>query len=124
MGGAHGKDLSDVAFDMKFAAKGIQRDASKAHQEEIREKAEALKAMQLNQYEIARVHAENSIRCKNNYINMMKLGAKLESVAMQVQNAANINGISKQLQTASSAMSTALQQMDQTQVCAHYRSPK
>ena len=118
MGGAQHKDLGDVAFDMKFAAKSILRDANKAHQEEIKEKSEALKAMQQNQYEIAKVHAENSIRCKNNYVNMMKLGAKLESVAMQVQNAANISGISKQLQSASVAMNTALQSMDQIKVSA------
>ena len=116
MGGGKSKDLSDVAFDMTFAAKTILNDAKRAQKDEVREKSEALKAMQLNQYEIAKVHAENSIRSKNNYINLMKLGARMESVAMQIKNASNVNAISKQIGTATVSMENALKSMNQAEV--------
>jgi len=124
MGAGKSKDLSDVAFDLTFAAKQIQNDAKRAQKDEVREKSEAVKAMQLNQMEIAKVHAENSIRSKNNYINLMKLGARMESVAMQVKNAATVNNISSQLSQATVSMEGALKSMNAAEVCALFRLQK
>ena len=46
-------------FNLKFAAKQLNRDSKKAEKEEKAERAKLKKAMEKGNMEVARIHAEN-----------------------------------------------------------------
>lgn len=59
-------------FNLKFAAKDLERNAKKCEKSEKEEKTKCKKAMQKNNAEGARIHAENAIRQKNQALNYRK----------------------------------------------------
>ena len=48
-------------FNLKFAAKQLNRDSKKCDKEEKAEKAKLKKAIEKGNMEVARIHAENGI---------------------------------------------------------------
>ncbi len=52
-------------FNLKFASKQLLRDSKKAEKEEKAEKLKLKKAIEKGNMEVARIHAENAIRQKN-----------------------------------------------------------
>uniref|UniRef100_A0A8C7I2H6 Charged multivesicular body protein 1B n=3 Tax=Oncorhynchus TaxID=8016 RepID=A0A8C7I2H6_ONCKI len=58
-------------FNLKFAAKELQRSSKKCDKEEKAEKAKVKKAIQKGNVEVARIHAENAIRQKNQSGNLL-----------------------------------------------------
>ncbi|XP_068121082.1 charged multivesicular body protein 1b-like, partial [Hyperolius riggenbachi] len=74
-------------FNLKFAAKELHRNAKKCEKEEKIEKAKIKKAIQKGNMEIARIHAENAIRQKNQEINFLRMSARVDAVAARVQTA-------------------------------------
>ena len=48
-------------FNLKFAAKQLNRDSKKAEKEEKAERAKLKKAMEKGNMEVARIHAENGM---------------------------------------------------------------
>uniref|UniRef100_A0A4W5LWL2 Charged multivesicular body protein 1B n=1 Tax=Hucho hucho TaxID=62062 RepID=A0A4W5LWL2_9TELE len=58
-------------FNLKFAAKELQRSSKKCDKEEKAEKAKVKKAIQKGNVEVARIHAENAIRQKNQSGNLV-----------------------------------------------------
>uniref|UniRef100_A0A665WLG8 Charged multivesicular body protein 1b-2-like n=1 Tax=Echeneis naucrates TaxID=173247 RepID=A0A665WLG8_ECHNA len=57
-------------FNLKFAAKELQRNSKKCDKEE---KADKIKAIQKGDVEAARIHAENAIRQKHQSINFLRM---------------------------------------------------
>lgn len=51
-------------FNLKFAAKELERNSKKCDKQEKLEKAKAKKCIQNGQIESAKIHAENAIRQK------------------------------------------------------------
>lgn len=72
---------------MKFAAKELERNSKKCEKEEKAEKLKTKKAIQKGNMEVARVHAENAIRQKNQSLNYLKMSARVDAVASRVQSA-------------------------------------
>uniref|UniRef100_A0AAY5KS64 Charged multivesicular body protein 1B n=1 Tax=Esox lucius TaxID=8010 RepID=A0AAY5KS64_ESOLU len=60
-------------FNLKFAAKELQRSSKKCDKEEKAEKAKVKKAIQKGNVEVARIHAENAIRQKNQSVNFLRM---------------------------------------------------
>ena len=52
-------------FNLKFASKQMLRDSKKCEKEEKAEKTKLKKAIEKGNMEVARIHAENAIRQKN-----------------------------------------------------------
>ena len=94
-------------FNLKFAAKQLNRDSKKCEKEEKAERAKLKKAMEKGNMEVARIHAENgkifeikklyrvyilinlsflAIRQKNQALNFLKMSAKIDAVASRVQS--------------------------------------
>ncbi|NXA05232.1 CHM1B protein, partial [Sapayoa aenigma] len=63
-------------FNLKFAAKELNRNSKKCDKEEKAEKAKIKKAIQKGNMEVARIHAENAIRQKNQAINFLRMSAR------------------------------------------------
>uniref|UniRef100_A0A3B4A390 Charged multivesicular body protein 1B n=1 Tax=Periophthalmus magnuspinnatus TaxID=409849 RepID=A0A3B4A390_9GOBI len=64
-------------FNLKFAAKELQRNAKKCEKEEKAEKSKVKKAIQKGNVEVARIHAENAIRQKNQSLNFLRMSARI-----------------------------------------------
>ena len=128
-------------FNLKFAAKELQRNSKRCDKEEKAEKAKVKKvglhkdhvcyrmsedtrrnkgplmagcwavmglfnlivlsyfsiipqAIQKGNMEVARIHAENAIRQKNQSINFLRMSARVDAVAARVQTAVTVNQVS------------------------------
>uniref|UniRef100_A0A8C1IBV8 Charged multivesicular body protein 1b n=2 Tax=Cyprinus carpio TaxID=7962 RepID=A0A8C1IBV8_CYPCA len=67
-------------FNLKFAAKELQRSSKKCDKEEKAEKAKVKKAIQKGNMEVARIHAENAIRQKNQSVNFLRMSARISAL--------------------------------------------
>lgn len=74
-------------FNLKFAAKDLERNSKKCEKEEKQEKLKCKKAIQKGDSESARIHAENAIRQKNQALNFLRMSARVDAVASRVQTA-------------------------------------
>jgi len=70
------------------------------------------KAIQDGNPDIGRIHAESSIRCHNEGLNMMKLAARLDAVAGKLKNMSNVKVMGKQLEGVAKTIGTTLKSMD------------
>ncbi|KAG7274127.1 hypothetical protein CRUP_011462 [Coryphaenoides rupestris] len=66
--------MSKHLFNLKFAAKELQRNSKKCDKEEKIEKTKVKKAIQKGNTEVARIHAENAIRQKNQSVTKSMAG--------------------------------------------------
>lgn len=72
---------------MKFAVKELERNSKRCEKEEKQERAKTKQAIQKGNVEVARIHAENAIRQKNQAINYLRMSARVDAVASRVQTA-------------------------------------
>lgn len=80
-------NFSEHLFNLKFAVKELERNSKKCEKEERNEKAKMKKAIQKGNTEVARIHAENAIRQKNQSVNYLRMSARVDAVASRVQTA-------------------------------------
>ncbi|GLD61934.1 charged multivesicular body protein 1b-like protein [Lates japonicus] len=80
-------------FNLKFAAKELQRNSKKCDKEEKAEKAKVKQAIQKGNVEAARIHGENAIRQKHQSINFLRMSARVDAVASRVQTAVTMNQV-------------------------------
>jgi len=62
-------------FNLKFAAKELERNSKKCDKEEKAEKLKLKKAIEKGNMEVAKIHAENAIRQKNQSLNYLRMSA-------------------------------------------------
>ncbi|KAL7980002.1 hypothetical protein Chor_004471 [Crotalus horridus] len=77
LGDPVGKMRPEHLFNLKFAAKELNRNSKKCDKEEKIEKVKIKKAVQKGNMEVARIHAENAIRQKNQSINFLRMSARV-----------------------------------------------
>ena len=65
-------------FNLKFAAKELERCSKKCDKEEKAEKLKLMKAIEKGNHEVARIHAENAIRQKNQSLNYLRMSARVD----------------------------------------------
>lgn len=81
-------------FNLKFATKELERNSKKCEKEEKAERAKTKKAIQKGNTEVARIHAENAIRQKNQAVNYLRMSARVDAVASRVQTALTTRKVS------------------------------
>jgi charged multivesicular body protein 1 len=72
---------------MKFAVKELERSSKRSEKEEKAERLKCKKAITKNNMEVARIHAENAIRQKNQSLNYLRMAARVDAVVSRVQSA-------------------------------------
>jgi charged multivesicular body protein 1 len=112
-----GNDMSVGAmekhlFNLKFAVKDLEREAKKAEKNEKLEIAKMKKAIQKGNQEVARVHAENAIRQKNQSLNYLKMSARVDAVASRVQSALTTRKVTNSMAGVVKAMDAAMKGMN------------
>lgn len=99
-------------FNLKFAAKELQRNSKRCDKEERAEKAKVKKAIQKGNMEVARIHAENAIRQKTQSINFLRMSARVDAVAARVQTAVTVNQVTKSMAGVVKSMDATLKTMN------------
>uniref|UniRef100_A0A665WLL8 Charged multivesicular body protein 1b-2-like n=1 Tax=Echeneis naucrates TaxID=173247 RepID=A0A665WLL8_ECHNA len=100
-------------FNLKFAAKELQRNSKKCDKEE---KADKIKAIQKGDVEAARIHAENAIRQKHQSINFLRMSVLL--MPSRVQTAVTMNQVSKARSGVVKSMDATLKSIDLEKISA------
>lgn len=77
----------DHLFNLKFAVKQLERESKREAKQEKKEKDKAKKAIAHGNTDIARIHAENAIRHKNQELNYLRMSARVDAVASRVETA-------------------------------------
>lgn len=85
---------SEHLFNLKFAVKDLERNSKKCEKERVKEEAKAKKAIQKGSMDVARIHAENAIRQKNQGVNYLRMSARVDAVASRVQSALTTRNVS------------------------------
>jgi len=99
-------------FNLKFAAKSMERQAKKCEKEEKTEKSKLKKAIQKGNTEGARIHAENSIRQKNQSLNFLRMAARVDAVASRVQTAVTTRQVTGSMAGVVKSMESAMKSMN------------
>lgn len=104
--------FSEHLFNLKFAVKELERNAKRCEKEEKQEKAKTKQAIQKGNMEVARIHAENAIRQKNQAINYLRMSARVDAVASRVQSAVTTRKVTNSMAGVVKAMDAAMKSMN------------
>lgn len=104
--------LEQSLFQLKFTAKLLNRQASKAAKEELQEKAKTKKAMMQGNNDIALLYAQNAIRKSNERVNLLRLASRIDAVASRVQTAVTMRTVTGNMSQVIRGMDKALQTMN------------
>ncbi|CAH1953620.1 unnamed protein product [Acanthoscelides obtectus] len=112
-----GNEMSSTAmekhlFNLKFAAKELERNSKRCEKEEKQEKAKTKQAIQKGNMEVARIHAENAIRQKNQSLNYLRMSARVDAVASKVQSAVTTRKVTNSMAGVVKAMDAAMKSMN------------
>ncbi|XP_061608764.1 charged multivesicular body protein 1b [Phyllopteryx taeniolatus] len=99
-------------FNLKFAAKELQKNSKKCDKEEKVEKTKVKKAIQKGNMDVARIHAENAIRQKNQSVTYLRMSARVDAVAARVQTAVTMNRVTKSMSGVVRGMDVTLKSMN------------
>lgn len=99
-------------FNLKFASKDLERNAKKCEKSEREEKVKLKKAIQKGNLEGAKIHAENSIRQKNQSLNYRRMSARIDAVAARVQTALTTKQVTTSMAGVVKSMESAMRSMN------------
>jgi len=86
--------MEDQIIELRMASKQMKRQSQKCSKQEKAEQMKVKKAIEQGDKERAKIHAENSIRNKNNSINFLRLASRMESIVQRLQTAQSIKNVS------------------------------
>jgi len=89
--------LLDQIFNLKFTAKQLARTAGKCEREEKTLKAKVKTAIEKGNIEGAKIHATDSIRKKNENLNMLRLASRLDGVVSRLETQHKMNMVNKNM---------------------------
>jgi len=110
--------MEDQIIELRMASKQMKRQSQKCSKQEKAEQMKVKKAIEQGDKERAKIHAENSIRNKNNSINFLRLASRMESIVQRLQTAQSIKNMSKSMMTTTKIMQTALSSMNVEKISA------
>ncbi|XP_042901688.1 charged multivesicular body protein 1b [Parasteatoda tepidariorum] len=99
-------------FNLKFAAKEMERNSKRCEKEEKAEKLKLKRAIQKNNMEGARIHAENSIRQHNQALNYLRMASRVDGVASRVQTAVTTKKVTTSMAGVVKSMDAAMKSMN------------
>lgn len=105
-------------FNLKFAAKELERNSKKCEKEEKAEKLKLKRAIQKNNMEGAKIHAENAIRQKNQALNYLRMASRIDAVASRVQTAVTTKKVTQSMAGVVKSMDSAMKSMNLEKISA------
>ena len=113
MGGEASKmrQLEDTIFEMRLSSKQLAKESQRCEKEERQEKEKAKKNLEKGMIDIARIHAENAIRKKNESLNYLRLSSKMDAVASRIQSASRTESMTKNFSKVIPQMNNVMKNM-------------
>ncbi|CAD2215650.1 Snf7, putative [Angomonas deanei] len=105
-------DIYDIMFNMKFAAKQMNKSATQAEKASEKEKMNVKKALEKGNPEAARIYAENAIRKRNESLNYLRLASRIDAAHSRIQTAVQMKAVTKAMQSSVKGMDKILGSMD------------
>ncbi|KAJ8027090.1 Charged multivesicular body protein 1b [Holothuria leucospilota] len=105
-------------FNLKFAAKNLERQSKKCEKEQKAERLKLKKAIEKGNLEGAKIHAENSIRQKNQALNFLRMSARVDAVATRVQTAVTMKNVTQSMAGVVKSIDSAMRSMNLEKVSA------
>eukprot|EP00958_Prasinococcus_capsulatus_P001901 scaffold175_cov414-Prasinococcus_capsulatus_cf.AAC.9 len=93
---ACGPDSGCVASS-QFTAKQLEKQAKKCEKDEKAEKLKVKKAIEKQNFDGARIYAQNAIRKKSEQLNYLKLASRLDAVVSRLDTQAKMNVVNKNM---------------------------
>ena len=106
------KQLEKQMFNLKFAAKQLERNAKKCQKEEKAEKHKLKCAIEKGNTEGARIHAENAIRQKSQYANFLRMASRVDGVCSRVQTAIAMQQVTGNMGSVVKGLDSAMKSMN------------
>ncbi|PAV21258.1 vacuolar assembly DID2 [Pyrrhoderma noxium] len=105
-------NLEKSLFQLKFTAKTLNRQAKKAQKDETTEKAKVKKALTLGNTDGARIYAQNAIRKKSEYLNLLRLASRIDAVSSRVETAVTMRQVTGNMTSVVKGMDKAMESMN------------
>eukprot|EP00124_Ichthyophonus_hoferi_P001201 Ihof_evm11s57 gene=Ihof_evmTU11s57 len=110
------RQMESALFNLKLAAKQMQRMSTQAEKAEKAEKQKVKVAIGKGNNEGARIHAENAIRQKSQAQNFLRMASRLDGVCAKVQTAVTMNKVTGSMKSVVGSMDRASASMDLGQI--------
>lgn len=103
-------------FNLKFAAKELERSAKKCEKDSVNEKLKLKKAIEQGNMEGAQIYAENVIRNKNQALNFRRMSSRVDAVSQRVQSAVATKKVTQSMAGVVGSMESAMKSMNLEQI--------
>merc|ERR1719247_1807319 len=103
-------------MNLKMTAKQLDRLSKKCEKEEKTEKNKIKKALEKDNHEGARIHAQNAIRNKSNAQNYLRLASRVDAVASRLESAMKMQQVTKSMGQVVKGMDKVLGSMNVEQI--------
>merc|ERR1719453_2069350 len=110
--GNSSKALENQLFQLKMTTKQLQRLSKKCEKEEKTEKDKIKKALEKDNHDGARIHAQNAIRAKTNAQNYLRLSSRVDAVASRLESAIKMQQVTKSMGSVVKGMDKVLGSMN------------
>lgn len=107
-----GPNLEKQLFQLKFTAKQLQRLSKKCEKDSKEEKTKIKKALEKDNQDGARIHAQNAIRNETNAQNYLRLSSRVEGVASRLEGALKMQQVTKGMKGVVAGMDKVLASMN------------
>ena len=114
MGQKH--SLEDDLITFKLTSKQFARSAKKCDKNMAAQKEKLKKAIEQGNMEGAKIYAQNVIREKNQSLNFLRLGSRIDAVASRLETAIRMQDINKAMVMTVKGMSNAMKSMQVEQI--------
>jgi charged multivesicular body protein 1 len=110
MGAKH--SLEDDLITFKITSKQMGRSAKKCDKNQEIQKGKLKKAIAQGNREGARIYAQNVIREKNQSLNFLRLGSRVDAVASRLETAIRMQDVSAAMGMTVKGMASVMKNMD------------
>lgn len=105
-------NMESCLFELKMATKSLLRESKKCEKEEKVQKGKLKQAIQKNNMEGAKIHAENAIRQKNQALNFLRMSARVDAISSRVQTAIQMKNVTKNMSSVTKNMEATMRSMN------------
>ena len=114
MGQKH--SLEDDLITFRLTSKEMARSAKKCDKNRAIQTEKLKKAIEQGNMEGARIYGQNVIREKNQSLNFLRLGSRIDAVASRLETAIRMQQVNKTMQMTVKGMSNAMKNMQIDQI--------
>lgn len=110
--GMSSSEMQNLQFQLKFVSKSFGKNAKTSEKDSEKDVERCKQAMQKGNVEVAKIYAQSAIRKKNESVNFIKLGARMEAVASRLDTAIKMKMVTKTMGSMVRGMDKVLQGMN------------